>query len=166
MRKPFELLKDKQNLVGIEVGVAEGGNAFDILSGLKIKTLYLVDIWAPYEEEGDRAFDSTALEDAAKDNLKKFKKKTVFVKKLSVDAAKDFEDNSLDFVYIDANHQYEYVKEDIEAWWPKVKVGGMLCGDDIGRKGVNKAVRERFPKTDYPLAEAVGQMRDWYEYKA
>jgi cephalosporin hydroxylase len=41
-----------------------------------------------------------------------------------------FENNSLDFVYIDANHAYNYVVQDIELWYPKVKKGGYLCGHD------------------------------------
>ena len=42
-----------------------------------------------------------------------------------------FSDESLDFVYIDANHAYDFVKQDIELWWPKVKKGGWLCGHDF-----------------------------------
>lgn len=58
------------------------------------------------------------------------------IRKFSVEAAKDFEDESLDFVYIDANHDYEHVKEDLHAWTPKVKEGGVVAGHDyIKRKG-------------------------------
>ena len=45
-------------------------------------------------------------------------------------AAKLFQDNSLDFVYIDSAHDYEHTKEDLETWYPKVKKGGLFCGDD------------------------------------
>ena len=64
----------------------------------------------------------------------------------SVDAAKDFEDNSLDLVFIDGDHSYECCKEDIEAWWPKLKKGGVMLGHDYGPKhpGVIKAVKEKF----------------------
>ena len=163
MRKPFELLKNRKALVGVEVGVSEGRNAFDILKGLDIKTLYLVDIWGEYHEE-ESTLNSIELEKASRDNLKEFKDKIVFIKKTSVGASGDFEDNSLDFVYIDANHQYEFVKEDIEAWWPKVKINGMLAGDDLNRVGVNQAVRERFG-THYPKAPFEGKESNWYEYK-
>ena len=54
-----------------------------------------------------------------------------------------YEDDSLDFVFIDGNHQYEYVKADIEAWLPKIKVGGILAGHDYGWcVDVRRAVHE------------------------
>ena len=49
---------------------------------------------------------------------------------LSKNAVKLFKDESLDFVYIDANHAYDFVKEDLEMWWPKIKKGGYICGHD------------------------------------
>lgn len=65
----------------------------------------------------------------------------------SVEAAKHVPDNSLDFVFIDGDHSYEGCKSDIEAWFPKVKPGGLLCGHDYKNvdcpfPGVDKAVEE------------------------
>ena len=56
-----------------------------------------------------------------------------FIKSTSVDAYYDFfvrQDIKIDVLFIDGDHTYEGVKSDIQAWWPKVKVGGVLCGDD------------------------------------
>ena len=65
----------------------------------------------------------------------------------SVDAAKRFKDKSIDFVFIDADHSYESVKEDLNVWWPKVKVGGAIGGHDYHSSfGVVKAVDEFFGK--------------------
>jgi hypothetical protein len=50
----------------------------------------------------------------------------------SVLAARRFADNSLDFVFLDANHSFTGVSADIVAWWPKIKPGGWLCGHDYG----------------------------------
>lgn len=47
-----------------------------------------------------------------------------------MEAVKDFTDNSLDFVYIDGNHQLQYVIEDITQWSKKLKVGGIISGHD------------------------------------
>ena len=49
-------------------------------------------------------------------------------------------------MYIDASHEYEYVIEDIKHWLPKVKKGGIICGDDYisGWPGVIQAVNEVF----------------------
>ena len=51
------------------------------------------------------------------------------IRKLSDDAASDIEDGSLDWIYVDGNHSYEFVKSDLENWWPKLKSGGALCGE-------------------------------------
>ena len=61
----------------------------------------------------------------------------------SVAMASTYEDDSLDFVFLDGDHRYECVKADIEAWLPKVKVGGILAGHDYGWcEDVRKAVHE------------------------
>jgi len=65
----------------------------------------------------------------------------------SVQAAKRYEDHSLDFVYLDASHDYESVRADIEAWTPKVKPGGVIAGHDYKnsmREHVCRAVDEAF----------------------
>ncbi len=65
----------------------------------------------------------------------------------SVDAAKRFKDESIDFIFIDSDHSYKAVKEDLETWWPKVKIGGALGGHDYHPSfGVIKAVDEFFGK--------------------
>lgn len=65
------------------------------------------------------------------------------------EAVKLYQDNSLDFVFIDGGHSYEEVKNDIQKWLPKVKIGGVLCGDDYHKNhpGVIKAVEEIFANT-------------------
>jgi predicted O-methyltransferase YrrM len=71
----------------------------------------------------------------------------------SVEASKLYADNSLDFVFIDANHSYEFVKDDINAWYPKVKKGGILAGHDYIKlwSGVIQAVDEFILKHNYSL---------------
>jgi predicted O-methyltransferase YrrM len=59
-----------------------------------------------------------------------FEERALMLRMYSSQAAKLFPDGSLDFIYIDANHKYDYVKEDIELWWPKLKSGGMISGHD------------------------------------
>lgn len=72
------------------------------------------------------------------------------LKGLSVDMAKQFEDESLDVVFIDMCHMYECVKEDIEVWYPKVKTNGYIAGHDysLSWPGVQKAVNEKFNKVE------------------
>ena len=63
----------------------------------------------------------------------------------SEEASKKFEDNSLDFVFIDACHEYECVKEDIIHWLPKIAPNGILAGHDADWEGVQRAVSELIP---------------------
>jgi len=73
----------------------------------------------------------------------------------SLVASKKLPDDSLDFVFIDAGHDYISVKEDILLWAPKVKVGGMIFGHDFcdDFPGVEQAVRELFGDKGYELAD-------------
>ena len=69
------------------------------------------------------------------------------VNSIQLDSAKastKFQDGSLDMVFIDGNHDADAVLKDIACWWPKVKVGGILAGDDIGWAGVKAAVVRAF----------------------
>lgn len=68
------------------------------------------------------------------------------IKALSWDAAAEFKDESVDFCFIDACHAYEAVKKDLDAWWPKIKKGGVFAGHDydINYPGVPAALHEKF----------------------
>lgn len=65
----------------------------------------------------------------------------------SVELSKNFEDNSIDFLFIDTDHTYEHVSKELKAWYPKVKKGGIIAGHDYntsGGGGVVDAVDEFF----------------------
>ncbi len=154
MRTAIEFIKNKfsKELVGVEVGVKEGVNAEDILKNLNMGKLYLVDIWGFFITEGV----CINYENEYEKVLKKFEndKNVIIKKQTSLDAVKEFKDNSLDFVYIDACHQYLSVKADIKAWLPKIKKGGVLSGHDYEKDvwhGTIKAVDEFIKETNYKL---------------
>ena len=91
-----------------------------------------VDPWNKYDEtdpcsQGNRKRDRKAAEKIAQgfSNICKLLPMT------SKEASKRFRDNSIQLVYIDGNHQPEYVREDLNLWWPKVAEGGFLAGHDI-----------------------------------
>lgn len=114
---------------GVEVGVCKGEFSECILNTWK-GHLYLVDPWtdmSDYTEQYDH--DSNLAETI--ERLKSFKNYEI-VRKTSLQAADDFADESLDFVYLDANHTYDAVLEDLNAWYPKIKIGGLFAGDDYG----------------------------------
>ncbi len=64
----------------------------------------------------------------------------------SIEASKKYDNNSIDFIFIDANHEYESVKSDIEAWYPKLKENGIMAGHDIQQEGVFKALNDFYDK--------------------
>lgn len=100
---------------GVEVGGQEGIYSEVLLQANPKLKLYGVDPWT-------FSHSKTAVK-----RLTPYKKYTI-VKKTSMEAAADFEDKSLDFVYIDANHEYSYVFEDIAQWYKKIKKGGIISG--------------------------------------
>ena len=70
-----------------------------------------------------------------------------FIEKMSMDALAQFPDNSLDFVYLDGNHQDPYIAQDINEWMKKVKPGGILAGHDYAHiKRVKWGVKEAVEK--------------------
>jgi len=79
-------------------------------------------------------------------NLNPILNKIELIKNDSISESKNYEDGYFDIVYIDASHEYEFVLSDINSWLPKVKKGGIICGDDFtpGWAGVVKAVTEVF----------------------
>ncbi len=81
-------------------------------------------------------------------NISPIKDLVTLNRKPSLEAAKDYKNNSIDFFFLDASHDEESVLNDLNVWWPKIKKGGMMAGHDYTDKwpGVTKAVDELFPQ--------------------
>jgi len=118
--------KPEGQILGCEVGVDEGMNALVMLGYCPRLNLELVDI----VKEPDILIEC--------------KERVRYHQRPSVEVAKDFPDEYFDYVYIDAIHEYDNVTEDIKAWFPKVKKGGILAGHDFWYTGVRNAVYEFF----------------------
>lgn len=71
----------------------------------------------------------------------------------SISASKLYEDNSLDFVFIDAAHDYENVSADIKHWLPKVKPGAILAGHDFHHPPILQAINELLGESNYTVTE-------------
>lgn len=129
--------------IGVEVGVADGDFAAEMLANPNVLLLHGVDPYTPHIGYTDYTRGTTFnnMRRHARDQLTPFSGRHAFIFQYSMEAVKDFADNSLDFVYIDADHHYKTVKEDIEEWAKKVKPGGKVCGDDF-IKEVQTAVEE------------------------
>ncbi len=129
-----KIKEQNKKLIGVEIGVLEGQNSYSFLKNLNIKKLYLVDPYATYENykedywrNDDKIFNA---EDKMYRKLKIFENKVKHIKKYSKEAIKEIP-NNLDFVYIDGNHAYKYVMEDIKYYYPKVRKGGIIGGHDF-----------------------------------
>lgn len=122
--------------VGVEVGVERGIFSKMICSRNPETKLYGVDPWQAYREYRDHV-SQNKLDNFREQALTRLMPYNwIEIRKFSVEAAKDFADESLDFVYLDANHDHDHVLEDLKAWYPKLKVGGIMAGHDyIKRKG-------------------------------
>lgn len=130
--------------IGAEVGVAEGIYSEKLFHRHPALKLYEVDYWDEYPDYQDyHHVDLTLKYAEARNRLKPYN--SHFVRDFSMNAVKRFADESLDFVYIDAAHDYDHVWEDIREWEKKVKKGGIVAGHDYGNRknyGVVKAVND------------------------
>jgi hypothetical protein len=150
--------KEMGFLKGAEIGVYKGEYTIKFLEvGLK---MYGIDPWRAYNNYNEyQSLDpkSEYREIGLRKSLSKFQSRQDFlfghtqrllqkyldngqcelVRKTSMEAIEDFEDESLDFVYIDGHHGFRYVAEDLCEWTPKVKKGGIVSGHDyaLNKKG-------------------------------
>jgi predicted O-methyltransferase YrrM len=116
---------------GAEIGVAQGNHAATLCEQNPGVKLYCVDIWDSYPGYHDYANKIKRYFEEAKAKLAPFD--VVIIKKFSMDAVKDFPDESLDFVYIDGAHDFKNVADDICEWTKKVRIGGIVFGHDYER---------------------------------
>lgn len=121
------------NGVGVEVGTFKGSFSKQIIQNWN-GTLYMVDVWRGlkdgYIDSSNHLLQSENVYEEAMKNIEGYEDRAVMIRASSEISAKIFNDHSLDFVYIDANHAYDYVVQDIKLWFPKVKIGGYILGHD------------------------------------
>ena len=141
----------KSGAVFVEIGCWKGRSSaylgVEIVNSGKDIQLYCVDHWKGSDQVHKDDPELKSVYSIFKANMKKIEGlKMTPIRSDSASAASKFEDESVDFVWVDAGHEYEEVKADIEAWMPKLKRGGVMGGDDYPFDGVSKAVKELLPK--------------------
>jgi hypothetical protein len=139
--------------VGAWLGRSTAFMAVEIANARKRIEFHVVDTWrgSPNEPEHQAVVQRTGGSVFASfwDNMRRGGVQE-YVKVMcsdSVTAASQFETESLDFVFIDAEHGFESVRRDIAAWLPRVRTGGIIAGHDIGWPGVIPAVQDALPWT-------------------
>jgi hypothetical protein len=127
-----------------ELGVSRG-KFLSILALSDPDHLVGIDVWDKYDKEAyshnphyyHKLFPNHKNK-AWREKIQKWSKglsfKVDIIVDFTVSAAKMFEDEYFDFVYVDANHTYDGVTADLEAWYPKVRKGGMIAGHDYFNK--------------------------------
>jgi len=136
--------------------VWKGDFSAQILSTLKPRELHLIDPWEfrptfPNRWYGGaKAAGQSDMDAIHAGVVSRFRgQKAVRIHRMtSLSAAERFPNESLDWVYIDGDHSHDAVKADLIAWFPKIRIGGALAGDDYdwldeaGAPSVQRAVEE------------------------
>lgn len=170
---PFLLNKLGLTGVGVEVGVERANFTSHIRQNWDGKLLVAVDKWElnpNYPSFGNERH--LQCYEQAKANIGSMTKPVEVIKMWSTDAAHHIEalsedsqikrlwNGGLDFVYLDADHSYAAVISDIEAWYPLVRSGGIICGHDF-LEAPDGWFRQMDAKTSYPTFEAAGAADAW-----
>jgi cephalosporin hydroxylase len=124
----------------IEIGARYGESSETILRSLDVREYIIIDPYQVYDEYKDDGFYD-ALEAKSGDTifrethnkLRKFHPNITFMRAFSDDETvlQSIADNSADLIFVDGNHNYDYVMMDLRSYYPKLKYGGILCGDDF-----------------------------------
>ena len=139
--------------IAVEVGSYKGKSILYLAEALQARGIR-ADLYAVDTFEGDEVMAGHTKGQIRLEYLRNVYPMRAHITTLameSVHAARSFADGSLDFVFIDAAHDYVNVCADIKAWRPKVKKGGMLAGHDYHHPPVYEAVRDTIGDVDvYP----------------
>ena len=134
---PFFLKLKGLNNIGIEIGVNLGEYSELMLKNGEFKKFYAVDSWT--KETPDIFFENGSnyvvpnneeIYNKAKERLNKYSDRVQVIRSNSVEASSLFEDEYFDFIYLDADHSLEGIRDDIKYWYPKLKKGGIFSGHD------------------------------------
>lgn len=160
------LFGQKETLVGLEIGVASGWTMNHFLQALPNLKLTGIDPYIGYMD-GSREITQEMLDAqylAAQDNISDFTPRGKILRGYSQDFVNSFEDESLDYIFIDGDHSYEGALRDCELFFSKIKNGGIFAGHDWSFAGVQKAVNEFNERNGSPNIRIVG-VDVWYWIK-
>jgi hypothetical protein len=156
-----KLLRKLDFKMGVEVGVERGLYSETLCRENPQMKIYGVDPWEsldkcklhPLQERTENHSSQTRCDKYYEEAVRRLTPypNSKILKEYSVTAVKKFADNSLDFVYIDANHQYQFVLNDITMWNQKVKTGGIISGHDYYNtaQGNPRKLRVKLAVDDY-----------------
>ncbi|MEZ2238927.1 FkbM family methyltransferase [Microcoleus sp.] len=166
-----ELIQKFNLKVGAEIGVAFGGHSEAMLSNTNLELLYGIDSYKHSDSYDDPMnlpqADFDILCETTKNRLAVFGDRFKLIRSNSQQAVRQI-DGLLDFVYIDAEHSYQGVWQDLCTWYSKIRVGGLISGHDyehIAFPGVKQAIDEFFRRLNWQV-HLEGEGVWWVEKQA
>jgi len=159
----IELFNKNDKIAGAEIGVYKGNLSRMLLEAMPKLTLYMIDRWQAYSKDEMIANENSSMSlrdqktfDMAYEKAKlirdKYYERVFIFYGCSLNASFFCKDNKLDFVFIDADHSYDAIINDIQVWLPKIKKGGYICGHDYHRESVKNAVHNMFYYCDVTIS--------------
>jgi len=124
-----KLFADAGYTKGAEIGVRKGKFSLVLCKANPNLHMFCVDPWMPYGGRKYTKEKQDGLFEIAKKTLAPYN--VTFIRKTSMEGVKDFKENSLDFAYIDGNHLFDFVMEDIIHWSRRVRSGGIVACHDF-----------------------------------
>ncbi len=161
----------------LEVGVAYGYHAEYLMERHKDIEYFGIDPYLPgydpadaFASDVERIFPEVSgrsmdiLYSCVYANFMNYFGRGTLIRRRSADASEYFADGSLDIVYIDGDHRPESVLNDLRNWFPKVRFGGVICGDDYNWPGAAEVITDFFAPLKCELigyANNTGQIVKW-----
>jgi dimeric dUTPase (all-alpha-NTP-PPase superfamily) len=145
--------------LGAWTGKSVAYSVVELINKKKFGKFFAVDSWQGCEIlQKHELVKSNLVKDVFLKNISPLSDKIKIIENYSWKAAKDFLDESVDFCYVDADHSYEGVSKDLDAWWPKIKENSYFGGDDYTNQfpGVFSAVNDFFSKRNIKI-DTVGR---------
>lgn len=158
-----------EKVKGIEIGTCRAESTAYLLEKCpNINLLTTIDPYKGYQDWNGEITQETVdrFRTIAQKNLERFKKRVVMLRDQSVNAADKFEDESVDFIFVDGDHSYDATLADCIRYYPKLKKGGLFCGHDYSSiQGVKDAVDEfrRQNGIKAPINPTMNSAFFWYK---
>ena len=148
---------------GVEIGVWQGATSVALLEAFPKLELRMVDPWHELHEDtpNTTARQLEAAKQLAIERTDTYHDRRLLIPMPSLEAVNHVADNSLDFGFLDACRLYEYVKPDTEAWYQKIRPGGVFCGHDYTGWGVRNRGGEVKPAVDEFAARHDYEVGTW-----
>ncbi len=163
----FNDLSLGSNLNVVEIGTRYGDTAVAMSRRYILNEFIAIDPYVDYLEYEGEEFseqlrrDSMLFNKISRQIIRNSRNKVTFIRDFSSNAHSQIPDNWADFIFIDGNHEYKYVLEDLENFWPKVAIGGYMTGHDYWHRSIEHGGDFRQPM----VFEAVEKFAKDYDLK-